>query len=87
MTLSRRHFIRGAGLILAAPAIVRASSLMPVKAAANTQQLVLCSESYVGGYIDPRWTALLAEDESWLRKSLTSLRAVVGDQFHGVITS
>ena len=30
--LSRRHFIRGAGLILAAPAIVQISSLMPVRA-------------------------------------------------------
>lgn len=29
--LTRRHFLRGAGLVLAAPAIVRAASLMPVR--------------------------------------------------------
>jgi hypothetical protein len=32
MNISRRKFITGAGLLIAAPAIVRASSIMPVRA-------------------------------------------------------
>ena len=33
MSLSRRGFLTGIGVLVAAPAIVRASSLMPIKAA------------------------------------------------------
>ncbi len=38
--LSRRRFIRGAGLLLAAPAIVQAASLMPVRAVAAPEPLI-----------------------------------------------
>lgn len=34
MTLTRRHLLRGMGALLAAPAIVRAASLMPVRSLA-----------------------------------------------------
>ena len=37
--LSRRRFIHGAGLLLAAPAIVRAASLMPVRAVAMPEHV------------------------------------------------
>ncbi len=37
--LSRRRFIHGAGLLLAAPAIVQAASLMPVRAVAMPEYI------------------------------------------------
>lgn len=44
MTLSRRSLITGLGAIICAPAIVRASSLMPVKVVET------CVHTYSGTY-------------------------------------
>jgi hypothetical protein len=41
MTLPRRTFLKNLGLLIAAPAIVRVSSLMPVKAFAEDPMLAL----------------------------------------------
>lgn len=46
-TLSRRKLLGGLGLLIAAPAIVKASSLMPVKAYAEETPIGLADGTYV----------------------------------------
>jgi len=53
--LSRRRFIHGAGLLLAAPAIVQAASLMPVRAVAMPEHVEVY-RAYVEVYRALMWT-------------------------------
>jgi hypothetical protein len=66
MELSRRGLILGGACLVAAPAIVRASSLMPVKA--EKQILIKSYERYSFGWYDGRilagWAPLKAEGSS-----------------------
>lgn len=75
ITLSRRKLLGGLGLLIAAPAIVKASSLMPVKAYAARA----AERLYVGDLV----TLEVSRD------GLTWVRATADtpiDQFIGVVT-
>lgn len=50
MSLSRRGFITGLTLLVAAPAIVRAASLMPVKSMPNTVTLEMLQQRMNAAY-------------------------------------
>ncbi len=54
MTLTRRKLIGGIGLLVAAPAIVRASSLMPVKSLAHLEG---ANVTMLSGYEPVTWHA------------------------------
>lgn len=49
MMLPRRTFLKNLGLLIAAPAIVKVSSLMPVKAL--VEDAVPVFQSYPGGFV------------------------------------
>lgn len=75
MLQSRRGFIRGLGLLLAAPAIIRVSSLMPVKVLPSESVLRMLTEynpldgqmierlDILYGYlmVRPEWAVVVAD--------------------------
>ena len=74
MLQTRRGFIRGVGLLLAAPAIVRVASLMPVRALpsepvmrmltqynVNSQMIERLDVLYGYMWVRPEWVTLIGD--------------------------
>lgn len=87
LDLPRRSFIKGlVSFVAAAPAVVKASSLMPVKALPSEfdldNLLVKATERYSYGYVDSRLLAAFNETkEIWVSSIMGKIS--VGDTISG----
>lgn len=80
MNLSRRGLITGLISFVAAPAIVRAASLMPVKALKPTRLSLNGVEIYFDDEVSPEMVRLL---ELRMRDALSAMRVVMTDNLYG----
>lgn len=83
--MNRRSFLRGAGLLIAAPAIVKVASLMPVRAAPVFQFSGFESRIPTWMIMNPQdWADLFLDEKAMLRFVKLDPGVPQGHQIMGV---